>query len=282
MPPSLSIITVSLNDAAGLRRTADSIAAQKCRDFEWIVIDGGSTDGSLDVIAEYEHHISRWVSEPDKGIYNAMNKGIRAATGAYLQFLNAGDALADHDVVGDFLATRPSADVVYGRARIIDSAGHEMWHWPLPQMPLRLSYFWNHSLKHQAAFFSRRCFERFMYNEDNRIASDTELFMQLLYHGYVYERYDRYIVLFNGEGLSSRADVRARQDAEFEGAVARLMPEGMRLDYADVITMRDVDLARIVRRLINGPRWLRQIARMVMYPLGMLASRLEPNRRDPS
>ncbi len=282
MPPSLSIITINLNDAAGLRRTAESIAAQKCRDFEWIVIDGGSTDGSLDVITEYEGHIARWVSEPDKGIYNAMNKGIRSATGAYLQFLNAGDALADADVTGDFLAAHPTADVIYGRARIIDSQGQDMWLWSLPEMPLRLSYFWNHSLKHQAAFFSRRCFERFMYNEDNRIASDTELFMQLLYHGYVFQRYDRCIALFNGEGLSSRADVRARLDAEFDGAVSRLMPEGMRLDYADVITMRDVDLARIARSLINGPRWLRQIARMVMYPLGVIATRLENKKHGSS
>lgn len=272
--PALSIITVNLNDAAGLRRTAESVAAQNCHDFEWIVIDGASTDGSVDVIREYEHGISYWVSESDTGIYNAMNKGVRVAKGAYLQFLNAGDALADEEVVGDFVKTDPKADVIYGRARIIDSEGRDLWQWPLPEMPLRLSYFWNHSLKHQASFFSRRCFERFMYNEDNMIVSDTELFMQLLYHGYVFERYDRVVALFNGEGLSSRADVRARQDAEFEAAVARLMPEGMRLDYADVITQRDVDLAQISRKLIDGPRWLRQIARLVMYPFGALASRL--------
>ena len=269
--PELSIITVNLNDAAGLRRTAESIEGQKCRDFEWIVIDGASNDGSVDVIHEYEHAITRWVSEKDGGIYNAMNKGVRAANGKYMQFLNSGDSLADDDVVGDFVATQPRADVIYGSARIIDKEGHDLWHWPLPEMPLRLSYFWNHSLKHQAAFFSHRCFERFMYNEDNRIASDTELFMQLLYNGYAFERFDRCVALFNGEGLSSRADVRARQDAEFEAAVARLMPEGMRLDYADVLTMRDVDLAQITGRLIAGPRWLRNVARVVLYPLDRLA-----------
>lgn len=278
MQPSLSIITINLNDAAGLRRTAESITAQKSRDFEWIVIDGGSTDGSLDVITEYEHHITRWVSEPDKGIYNAMNKGVRSATGAYLQFLNSGDALVDADVVGDFLATHPSADVIYGRSRIIDSEGREIGLSPLPDMPLRLSYFWNHCLNHQAVFFSCRCFERFMYNEDNKMLSDNELIMQLLYHGYVFERYDKCIALFNCEGLSSRADMHTLLQSEFKDAVARLLPEGMRLDYADVITMRDVDLARIARSLINGPRWLRQIARAVMYPLGMIASRLARKR----
>lgn len=269
--PRLSIITVNLNDATGLRRTAESIVMQKCRDFEWIVIDGASTDGSIDVIRGYDHAIRYCISEPDKGIYNAMNKGVRAADGEYLQFLNSGDALADEDVVGDFVDTQTRADVIYGRARIIDTEGHDLWHWPLPEMPLRLSYFWNHSLKHQAAFFSRRCFDRFMYNEDNRIASDTELFMQLLYHGYAFERFDRCVALFNGEGLSSRPDVRARQDAEFDAAVARLMPEGMRLDYADVLTMRDVDIAQITRRLIAGPRWLRNVARVVMYPLDRIA-----------
>lgn len=272
--PALSIITVNLNDVEGLKRTAKSVAGQNSDDFEWIVIDGGSTDGSVEVISEYQPEISYWVSEPDTGIYNAMNKGVKVAKGAYLQFLNAGDAIADADVVGDFVKKHPTADVIYGRARIVDSKGRDLWQWPLPEMPLRLSYFWSHSLKHQASFFSRRCFERFMYNEDNRIVSDTELFMQLLYHGYAFERYDRVVALFNGEGLSSRADVRPRQDAEFAEAVARLMPEGIRLDYADVIAMRDVDLAQISRKLIDGPRWLRQIARVVMYPLGALASRL--------
>ena len=77
----LSIITVNYNNREGLQRTIDSVVSQTFRDFEWIVIDGGSTDGSKELIKQYADHFSYWVSEPDKGIYNAMNKGILKATG---------------------------------------------------------------------------------------------------------------------------------------------------------------------------------------------------------
>ena len=85
----LSIITINYNNCDGLRKTIESVIAQTTRDFEYIVIDGGSTDGSVDVIKEYADYIDYWVSEPDKGIYNAMNKGTRAAHGDFLLFLNS-------------------------------------------------------------------------------------------------------------------------------------------------------------------------------------------------
>ena len=87
----ISIITINYNNCEGLRRTIESVVNQTCRDFEYIIIDGGSTDGSVDVIKRYADNIDYWVSEPDKGIYNAMNKGIRMATGDYVQILNSGD-----------------------------------------------------------------------------------------------------------------------------------------------------------------------------------------------
>ena len=89
----LSIITINYNDAKGLRKTFDSIKNQTCHEFEYIVVDGGSSDGSQSVIEEYEQYISKWVSEPDNGIYNAMNKGAKMSTGDYMLFLNSGDNL---------------------------------------------------------------------------------------------------------------------------------------------------------------------------------------------
>ena len=89
----LSIITINLNNREGLQKTIESVISQTFRDFEWIVIDGGSTDGSAELIKQYAAHFAYWVSESDKGIYNAMNKGIRQAKGEWLQFLNSGDQL---------------------------------------------------------------------------------------------------------------------------------------------------------------------------------------------
>ena len=112
----LSIITINYNNAEGLRKTLASVEAQTYRHIEHIIIDGGSTDGSVDVIREYEKQNSllsgragvgltiKWVSEPDNGIYNAMNKGIRMATGEYCQFLNSGDTLAAPDVTEKMMA----------------------------------------------------------------------------------------------------------------------------------------------------------------------------------
>ena len=87
----LSVITINFNNRDGLRKTIESVVNQTYNDFEYIIIDGGSTDGSVDVIKEYADRIDYWVSEPDKGIYNAMNKGIDVAKGEYCIFMNSGD-----------------------------------------------------------------------------------------------------------------------------------------------------------------------------------------------
>ena len=90
----LSIITINYNNLAGLQRTIDSVVCQTWHDYEWIIIDGGSSDGSKELIEQYQEYITYWCSEPDKGIYNAMNKGIDHAHGDYLIFMNSGDAFA--------------------------------------------------------------------------------------------------------------------------------------------------------------------------------------------
>lgn len=97
----LSIVTVCYNEK-DIGRTCESIVSQSCQDFEWIVVDGGSTDGSLEVIKHYKERIDILISEPDNGIYDAMNKGIRLAKGKWINFMNGGDTFADNGIVGDF------------------------------------------------------------------------------------------------------------------------------------------------------------------------------------
>ena len=96
-----SIITINYNNRDGLEMTINSVLEQTYKDFEYIIIDGGSTDGSLEVIKKHAAQIDYWVSEPDNGIYNAMNKGIRKATGDYLNFMNSGDTYHTSSVLGD-------------------------------------------------------------------------------------------------------------------------------------------------------------------------------------
>ena len=97
----LSVITINFNNRDGLRKTIESVVKQTYKDFEYIIIDGGSTDGSVDVIKEYADKIDYWVSEPDKGIYNAMNKGIDVAKGEYCIFMNSGDVFFSNDVYNE-------------------------------------------------------------------------------------------------------------------------------------------------------------------------------------
>jgi glycosyltransferase involved in cell wall biosynthesis len=117
--PLISVITVCYNDRDNLEQTMQSVLAQTCDDFEYIVVDGQSNDGSKALIRRYEHGIARWVSEPDKGIYDAMNKGTQLARGQFVNYLNAGDTFTDAEVlkkVHAALRDQPQTDVLYGRA----------------------------------------------------------------------------------------------------------------------------------------------------------------------
>ena len=110
----ISIITINYNDAKGLKRTIESVKSQIYKDFEHIIIDGDSCDGSKDIINENAELFSYWCSESDRGRYNAMNKGIAHASGDYLLFLNSGDYLSDDNVLKDFSMSLSNKDIVYG------------------------------------------------------------------------------------------------------------------------------------------------------------------------
>jgi glycosyltransferase involved in cell wall biosynthesis len=125
--PTISIITVVFNGVQYLEATIRSIIDQECKDFEYIIVDGGSTDGTIDIIRKYENHINRWISEPDKGLYDAMNKGMQLATGEYLWFINAGDEIYNSSIIGKILTDElKSADILYGEALIIDKNRNEI------------------------------------------------------------------------------------------------------------------------------------------------------------
>ncbi|MCX6219214.1 glycosyltransferase family 2 protein [Spirosoma sp.] len=125
MPPTISIITITYNAERFLERTIQSIVAQQATDFEYIVVDGASKDGTLDIIKRYERHVTSWISEPDRGLYDAMNKGRQRATGEYVWFMNAGDELYDRDTLQKLLAQIKStdADVYYSDALFVREDG---------------------------------------------------------------------------------------------------------------------------------------------------------------
>ncbi len=174
----LSIITINYNNIEGLQKTIDSVVCQTWTDFEWIVIDGGSTDGSKELIEQYQQHFSYWCSEPDKGVYNAMNKGIDKAKGEYLLFLNSGDALYDKDVLQKVDDLKLDADIITGQVERMDN-----------QQPLRvydesiLMQLYRDTLNHQGTFIKRKLFDNLRYDENYKIVSDWKFWLQTIICG---------------------------------------------------------------------------------------------------
>jgi len=121
--PKVSIITVVYNNKDNFIKTLNSVKSQNYSNIEYIVIDGGSTDGTLDVIKQNENVINKWISEPDKGIYDAMNKGIKLSTGNYIWFLNGGDMIYSDNTLNKIFSTYQNADVYYGDTELVDNEG---------------------------------------------------------------------------------------------------------------------------------------------------------------
>ncbi len=150
----LSIITINLNNKDGLKNTIESVISQDFKDFEFIVIDGLSTDNSLEIIHKYEKQISFWISEPDKGIYNAMNKGIQNANGEYLLMLNSGDILHNKNVLSQVIELGLDKDIVYGnKHELVDDKNSYYTEYP---NVLLFSFFYKYSLGHQTSFIRKR------------------------------------------------------------------------------------------------------------------------------
>ncbi|MDR1645488.1 MAG: glycosyltransferase [Tannerellaceae bacterium] len=128
-PPVFSIITVTYNAAHCLEETISSVLKQTHPQIEYLIIDGASTDGTVDIIRQYEDRISLWVSEADKGLYDAMNKGLQKATGDYVWFLNAGDRLYSADTVRQISLLQKSAalpDIIYGETALMNEKGEAL------------------------------------------------------------------------------------------------------------------------------------------------------------
>lgn len=173
--PRYSIITVCYNEIAHIRDTLDSIKNQTFKDFEMIVIDGGSTDGTRDVILQYQPYLKWWCSEPDNGIYHAMNKGVSHASGEYVIFMNGGDCFHSGDVLERMERAHVWADIVEGQALRADTK--ELIR---NQQADLLHKLLSDGISHQSTFIRRSLFDVYRYDENYRIASDWKFWLQTI------------------------------------------------------------------------------------------------------
>jgi len=219
----LSIITVNLNNCRGLKRTINSVVPQTFKDYEWIIIDGGSTDGSRELIEEYSSHFAYWVSEPDKGIYNAMNKGIARSKGDYLQFLNSGDWLLSPMTLEEVFSKQFSEDIIYGDIKLYECS--RLIKTEIFPEVMNMDLLFDYSLGHNSCFIKKRLFMDHLYDESLRIVSDWKFFLQEYLEGTSFRHIDVLVGCFDNSGISgtlSEQHHRERQQVISEFAVELL------------------------------------------------------------
>lgn len=318
----LSIITINYNNAEGLRKTLASVASQTFRDFEHIIVDGGSTDGSVEVIREYadnetirlqgykatrqekngkaddtlpnrpiasspNRHEICWISERDKGIYNAMNKGIeialgrrvvnafnrselvedknkgiKMANGEYLLFLNSGDYLVDVDTLKNVFEDANDVDIIYGdRINVYEDGSQKNVNY----FPDKItgSFMYHSMISHQASFIKSDLFVKYgLYREDLKYASDWEFFLKtFLLYNCTYQHIHQYVVYFDCLGISSIAENNKEMWEERERVFAETLP-AFAEDY--------IHMDQYLRMLRGYDKHANQLGKIFIKPIRVL------------
>ena len=249
----LSIITVNYNDSKGLQRTIESVISQTFKDYEIIVIDGGSTDESVDVIKQYEQHIDYWVSEPDGGIYPGMNKGLRLAKGEYVNFMNGGDCYHSSDVLEKIFSLDTDADIITGNhaENGLRNVGQE-------GVTMLVLYKW--AVDHQASFIRRELALRHPYDEKYRIVSDWKFFIEaLVFDNCSFYYTDTIVVDVDMDGISNTNFELDR--TEREQVLKEFLPLRIFEDYKLLASIHP-DLLKIAPRISKSQTILNTIMKI--------------------
>ena len=231
----LSIITINYNNLEGLKITIESVLSQSSKEFEYIIVDGGSNDGSAEFIskcADDERIIKiKWVSEKDKGIYNAMNKGIRMAEGEYLQFLNSGDYLVGKEVTDKMLATMPvNCNILYGNMLKQLPKGLFRDKGFSGRKPTFVDFYFG-TLNHSSAYIKKSLFDQYgFYDENLKIVSDWKWYLNVIILANASIDYTNIDVSkFDMNGISSVNNALERTERQI--VLKEILPENIFADY---------------------------------------------------
>jgi glycosyltransferase involved in cell wall biosynthesis len=213
-PIKLSIITINRNNEYGLKETIESVLNQKNINCEYIVIDGNSSDNSVEVIKQNANNITYWISEPDQGIYDAMNKGIMKAEGEYILFLNSGDTLASANILEEVYIELCDYDLIYGDYLFKDGSFKIFPDFLTPFT------FYKSSLGHQASFFKRSIFNDYgMYRTEFKIVGDWEFYIRAIIFGNAtYKHASKFIAVFD---LNNQYTINTKLNQEEKDKVFR-------------------------------------------------------------
>jgi len=204
LQPKLSVITIVYNNAADIERTMLSVLEQTYRNIEYIIVDGLSTDGTLDIIKKYEDKLSKLISEKDDGIYDAMNKGLAAATGDYVLFMNSGDEIYAKDTVARVFESAEDADIYYGETEMIDASGKSLGQrrHKAPDNFTWRSFKYGMSVSHQAIYIKRDIVEPF--DRNYHLSADIDWILKAAKKAKKIVNVQQYVAKYLVGGMSKR------------------------------------------------------------------------------
>lgn len=258
-----SIITINYNNREGLCKTIKSVVNQTYTNFEYIIIDGGSTDGSVEVIKQNADKIGYWISEPDKGIYNAMNKGIAQAHGEYLLFLNSGDCFYDTQILEN-TAHLCTDDIIVGRVADIDSNGQRT-SYSIRFRNISMFLFFNTTLPHQGCFIKRSLFYQHLYDETLKIVSDWKFFMECaIFQDCKIKLID--VIVADCECRGASSDMQKLQE-EKNKVLTSVIPAGIQKDYLSLspLGLSSLDMLIYIAKYPRLRKLLYRIMRSIVF-----------------
>ena len=259
----LSVITINYNNFEGLRKTVESVVCQTYHDFEYIIVDGASTDGSAEYIRELGQKnypfALYWVSEKDNGIYNAMNKGAQIARGEYLLYMNSGDCIVNNMVLFEVFSKKSyDSDLLLGKC-YVSKDGERIW-LSTPSAKITLATLYNQGIMHQATFIKRSCLLSYNgYDESFRWLADIDFWFRSLIYGNATEEALGVIVAeFDNSGVSSCP----KDQQKFQREVDRIFKnEKLHRIYPDYERMAKVNSIVQEYGWISSHRVIRYILR---------------------
>lgn len=254
-----SVITINYNNRLGLKQTIKSVICQSNKDFEFILIDGGSTDGSIDVIKGYTNSITYWVSEKDYGIYHAMNKGVAKAHGDYLIFMNSGDCFHSQDVLDAFKEYQE--DIICGKVLKSDSiipSGHH-------KSTITLVDLMRGSLPHQAMFIKRELLVKHPYDENYKILSDWKFCIQaLIFDNCTFYNSDIIVADYDTSGISSNSNGLLSKEREL--ILNEMFPTRIIADYHRLYPVDDelLDQALLLTQTVGVRKLVKRFSSLLL------------------
>jgi glycosyltransferase involved in cell wall biosynthesis len=266
----LSIITVNLNNAAGLRKSIESVHAQTFKDFEYIIIDGGSSDGSIDVIKEFESDFSYWVSEPDGGIFQGMNKGIAKAIGEYVMFVNSEDCLPSKQTLSNIFSNNPTEDIIYGDAILKNHLKDTFLLKQMEELSIFSWYFsfinYPNAIMHTASITKRDLFLKYgVYRaEEFDLTADWVFFLHVIYkYSATYIYLPIPFVIMTTTGISSNPANWGKMSEQLEKSRLEFLPKQFNYDLCRMSYLIDLEQTPFVKLLYKLRLHLERIPKKI-------------------